>query len=91
MPDTPVVVQDIISASEFLEKGASKKKSVLYFWADWHDASRPNGSFDTVFRSLASAMTESSKDPSSCNIEFFRVEAEAVPELSLKVGIIIFL
>jgi len=49
-------------------------KSVLFFWADWHDESSPNGSTDLLFRTLASSST----------LPFYRVEAEAVPDLSNK-------
>jgi len=47
-------------------------KSVLFFWADWHEPSSPNGSTDLLFRTLAS----------SSSLPFYRVEAEAVPDLS---------
>ena len=55
------------------------KKSVILFWASWHDASSSGGQMDVVFRSLASMNQQ--------NVEFFRVEAEAAPELSLKFDI----
>jgi len=55
------------------------KKSVILFWASWHDASSKGGQMDVVFRSLASMNKQ--------HIEFFRVEAEAQPELSLKFGV----
>jgi len=55
--------------------------SVLLFWASWHAPSRPGGDVDGVFRTLASAASASG------DIDFFRVEAEAVPDLSLKYGV----
>lgn len=57
----------------------NNKKSVLFFWASWHEDSSPGGQMDLVFRSLASI--------NQAAVEFLRVEAESVPELSLKFGV----
>jgi len=59
----------------------SGQKAVLFFWASWHEPSSPKGNIDRVFRTLSSA--------ASGEIKFFRVEAEAVPDLSLKYAITI--
>lgn len=63
-------------------------KSALFFWASWHDASKPGGQMDLVFRSLASASSTTSNSNTS-KVEFFRVEAEAVPEISVELGVTI--
>lgn len=52
-------------------------KSVLFFWASWHEQSSPNGETDLLFRTLAS----------SSNLPFYRVEAEALPDLSTKYNV----
>jgi len=54
------------------------KKTVLFFWASWHDSSKAGSQMDIVFQSLAS---------SSPSISFYKVEAEAVPELSQKYNV----
>lgn len=55
----------------------SGKKSVLFFWANWHAESSPRGNIDIVFQTLAKQSGE--------DVAYYRVEAEAVPDLSLKV------
>ena len=55
------------------------KKAVLFFWASWHAESAPRGAIDRVFNTLAS--TGSAGE----GVDFYRVEVEAVPDLSLKV------
>ena len=57
------------------------KKAVLFFWASWHSDSAPRGAIDRVFNTLE-ASTRQSGDG---GVDFYRVEAEAVPDLSLKV------
>ncbi|KAL7516093.1 hypothetical protein ACHAWX_001152 [Stephanocyclus meneghinianus] len=52
------------ASSSLISRGS---KSVLFFWADWHPSSRPGGSFDAVFHTLA-------KD--AIDVKFYRVEAE---------------
>ena len=56
------------------------KKAALFFWASWHSDSAPRGAIDRVFHTLAST-TQSGDE----GVDFYRVEAEAVPDLSLKV------
>jgi len=68
-------VRDVTS----LPPADNGKKSVLFFWASWHEESSPGGQMDLVFRSLASI--------NQADVEFLRVEAESVPELSLKYGV----
>ena len=53
------------------------KKAVLFFWAGWHAESAPRGAIDRVFSTLDASAGE--------GVDFYRVEAEAVPDLSLKV------
>ena len=57
------------------------KKAVLFFWASWHSDSAPRGAIDRVFNTLASTTQSGDAD----GVDFYRVEAEAVPDLSLKV------
>lgn len=56
----------------------SGQKSVLFFWASWHEATIPSGSASLVVDTLAN---------SSKPITFYRVEAEAHPEISSKYNI----
>ncbi len=56
------------------------KKWVLFFWAPWHDESKKGGTMDIVFTTLASTTSPDQ------GVEFGRVEAEAVPDLSRKVS-----
>lgn len=64
-----------------------KTKSVLFFWASWHDESAPNGSTSALFETLASTTTEQTKDNNKNNVNFYRVEAEENPELSAKYNV----
>lgn len=48
--------------------------AVAFFWADWHEPSKPKGQMDAVFTHLASLHPQ---------LRFLRVEAEAVPEVSV--------
>eukprot|EP00566_Odontella_aurita_P015430 CAMPEP_0113566400 /NCGR_PEP_ID=MMETSP0015_2-20120614/22700_1 /TAXON_ID=2838 /ORGANISM="Odontella" /LENGTH=345 /DNA_ID=CAMNT_0000468681 /DNA_START=79 /DNA_END=1116 /DNA_ORIENTATION=- /assembly_acc=CAM_ASM_000160 len=57
------------------------RKSVLFFWASWHEQSNTGGAIDAVFGSLASA--------ASAEVDFYRIEAESQPQLSLKYGVTI--
>ena len=54
----------------------SGKKSVLFFWADWHAPSNTGGPFDTVVQTLAGQ---------DGGVQFYRVLAEGAMELSRKV------
>jgi hypothetical protein len=55
-------------------------KSVLFFWAPWHEGSCPGGLMDEVFTSLAK-----SSDGSTKSVQFLKVEAELFPSISQKV------
>mmetsp|Transcript_45325 Transcript_45325/g.54983 ORF Transcript_45325/g.54983 Transcript_45325/m.54983 type:complete len:336 (+) Transcript_45325:179-1186(+) len=72
-----MAIQDITS----LPSTPVEKKAVIFFWASWHESSSPKGHMDTVYRSLASTASISS------SIDFYRVEAEAVPALSQKFSV----
>ena len=67
------LVSDITSFSQYEELKRQGKRFVLFFWANWHEPSKVGGSMHTIIASLAG------KYPS---VLFFRVEAEAVSELS---------
>jgi len=54
-------------------------KSILFFWADWHEPSNVGGPFDMVLKTLA----EQNNDDS--NVQFYKVLAEEAPKLSRKV------
>ncbi len=47
---------------------------VAFFWADWHEPSKPQGQMDSVFTHLAALHP---------GLRCLRVEAEAVPEVSV--------
>ena len=47
--------------------------AVAFFWADWHEPSKPKGQMDAVVTHLAALHPQ---------LRFLRVEAEAVPEVS---------
>lgn len=51
---------------------------MAFFWADWHEPSKPKGQMDAVFTHLASLHP---------GVRFLRVEAEAVPEVSVLFGV----
>ncbi len=53
-------------------------KCVLFFWASWHEATAPGGSAYKLYETLATITPE---------ISFYRVEAEAQPELSIKYNV----
>lgn len=54
------------------------KKSVLFYWASWHEATAPQGSTSKLYETLSIITPE---------ISFYRVEAEAQPELSSKYNV----
>lgn len=62
-------------SSDAFPPNTSKSKRVLFFWATWHEQCKPGGPMDVVFESLAAAS-------SSSNVEFWKVEAEAYPQIS---------
>jgi Grx4 family monothiol glutaredoxin len=67
------VVQEVSSVNDLTTE--SNQKSVLFFWAAWHEATTPSGSASLVFETLAQSIP---------SISFYRVEAEAQPEISAK-------
>jgi Grx4 family monothiol glutaredoxin len=75
MSDTEDVVKD------FTEEPPVGRKTVLLFWAPWHEASVQGGPMDLVLRALAAA---SSTDES---MQFGRVQAEDYPSLTEKYGV----
>ncbi|CEG37520.1 grx4 family monothiol glutaredoxin [Plasmopara halstedii] len=66
-----VIVQSIAQFDEATARESTI--SVTFFWADFHDACRPNGQLDVVVRQLATLHPR---------IRFFKVAAEELPELS---------
>ena len=74
--NTNTFVQEVSTLNDVTFK--SGQKSVLFFWASWHEATIPSGSASLVVDTLAN---------SSKPITFYRVEAEAHPEISSKYNI----
>jgi Grx4 family monothiol glutaredoxin len=70
----PVV--NIQSAADLLAAQATSPKTVLFFWAAWHEPSRQGGQMQSSFSALA--------DKYASSITFILIEAEAVPEVSEK-------
>mmetsp|Transcript_28053 Transcript_28053/g.40149 ORF Transcript_28053/g.40149 Transcript_28053/m.40149 type:complete len:250 (-) Transcript_28053:64-813(-) len=67
-------------SSDVFPPNSSKSKRVLFFWATWHEQCKPGGPMDVVFESLAAAS-------SSSNVEFWKVEAEAYPQISVQYNV----
>jgi len=70
-----VVIEKIMSVVDLTEAPPTGEKTVLLFWAPWHEASVEGGPMDQVLRALA-ASTDS--------VRFGRVQAEEVPALTEK-------
>mmetsp|Transcript_11692 Transcript_11692/g.15060 ORF Transcript_11692/g.15060 Transcript_11692/m.15060 type:complete len:338 (+) Transcript_11692:13-1026(+) len=68
----------LINFDENATKELPKAKSILFFWATWHEPSKQGGQMDVVFSELASQFLD---------ISFIKVEAEASPTLSSKFDI----
>ncbi|KAG7383003.1 monothiol glutaredoxin grx4 [Phytophthora pseudosyringae] len=67
-------VVSVQSAAQFDEATARESTlSVSFFWAEFHEACRPNGQLDVVVRQLATLHPR---------IRFLKVAAEELPELS---------
>ncbi|GMG15598.1 unnamed protein product [Phytophthora fragariaefolia] len=67
-------VVSVQSAAQFDEATARESTlSVTFFWAEFHEACRPNGQLDVVVRQLATLHPR---------IRFLKVAAEELPELS---------
>ena len=69
---------DAADASLFTGGKNNGKKSILFFWADWHAPSNSGGPFDTVVKSLA--------QQNDGSVIFYRVLAEEAPKLSRQVS-----
>ena len=80
------MIKELTVLSE-LSNGTNPKCRVLFFWAPWNEASKPGGTMDEVFRSLVSMHHETTTTTTTTTrvVDYCRVEAEAVPELSRKV------
>ena len=71
--------KDAASASLLESSNSSSgKKSILFFWAEWHASSNSGGPFDTVLKTLA--------EQNDGSVQFYRVLAEEAPKLSRKVS-----
>ena len=72
--------KDAASASllESSNSSSSGKKSILFFWAEWHAPSNSGGPFDMVLKTLA--------EQNDGSVQFYRVLAEEAPKLSRKVS-----
>ena len=68
---------DAAGASLLDDTNGSGSKSILFFWADWHQPSNTGGPFDTVVKTLA--------QQNDGSVKFYRVLAEEAPKLSQKV------
>ena len=75
-------VQIVESQSQWLSIAKDAPATVLFFWADFHAASKPGGQMDTVFSALAGKFRGAEK------LAFGKVEAEAIPELSEACGVV---
>jgi len=69
------LVDTIASKDSFDDLIKVESKLLLFFWAIWHDESKPGGHMDGVFDALAMKYATS-------KIRFLKVEAEAVSEVS---------
>eukprot|EP00903_Cladosiphon_okamuranus_P009420 g8984.t1 len=69
---------EIKSLAEY-DTAVQSGKACAFFWAAWHEPSKPGGQMDEVF----SQLTELHKGVVTC----VKVEAEAVPEVSAKAEI----
>jgi Grx4 family monothiol glutaredoxin len=74
-------VQIVESQSQWLSIAKDAPATVLFFWADFHEASKPGGQMDTVFNALAGKFRGAEK------LAFGKVEAEAIPELAEACGV----
>ena len=73
----PKNIQNITSEPPII----AGRSSVIYIWAAWDDNSSPGGVIDKIFTTLSNQPDLSS----SSKVNFYRVEAEAAPELCQKV------
>eukprot|EP00968_Pinguiococcus_pyrenoidosus_P008620 scaffold630_cov218-Pinguiococcus_pyrenoidosus.AAC.1 len=84
-----MAVLEVKAMSEIAAAMAGGQKGVLMFYATWQDASaealtrersRPGGQLHQLLEAMAQA-------PENAAVRFFTCEAEAAPELSLKMGV----
>lgn len=64
------------TAASLFDTRSSSKKSILFFWAEWHAPSNTGGPFDMVVKTLA--------QQNDGSVQFYRVLAESAPKLSRK-------
>jgi thioredoxin-like negative regulator of GroEL len=76
MSDTEEVVKD------FTDEPPVGRKTVLLFWAPWHEASVEGGPMDLVLRALAAASSSAGE-----SMQYGRVQAEDNPSLSETYGV----
>jgi len=78
MPASIIEIAKDKDATSLLDPSAngSSRKSILFFWADWHAPSNSGGIFDTVVNTLA--------QQNDGSVQFYRVCAEEAPGLSRK-------
>jgi Grx4 family monothiol glutaredoxin len=76
MSDTEEVVKD------FTNEPPVGRKTVLLFWAPWHEASVQGGPMDLVLRALAAASSSAGE-----SMQYGRVQAEDNPSLSETYGV----
>ncbi|CBJ49167.1 glutaredoxin [Ectocarpus siliculosus] len=72
-------VAEIKTLAEYHSAIESCSKACVFFWAAWHEPSKPGGQMDQVFSQLA----ELHRGAVNC----VKVEAEAAPEVSAKLEI----
>jgi Grx4 family monothiol glutaredoxin len=64
-------VEQVHSVEELAKIQA--ERSILFFWASWHEPSKEGGQLQDIFKTLAEKYA---------SIKFIAIEAEAVPDLS---------
>jgi Grx4 family monothiol glutaredoxin len=73
-----MAVVKIASLDELNNKLAGSAKSVLFFWAQWHEPSKAGGQMQGIFSALSEKYAQ---------LQFLLIEAEAVPEASETLGV----
>jgi len=75
-------VIEIKSLQQYEQNSPNTEVLVIFFWATWHTPSAPGGQMDQVF-------TQLQKMNKDCRLlRFLKVEAEAVPEVSVKFNVV---
>eukprot|EP01040_Poterioochromonas_malhamensis_P003100 gene3100-3298_t len=67
---------DVASVEELNQ--VQSEKSVLFFWASWHEPSKRGGQLQDIYKTLAEKYSD---------VKFILIEAEAVPDLSELLGV----